>query len=215
MDAKQLYTERVDSYTSFSSFFRSFQALRAFFEARHDLRPGLRLLDAGCGTGSAGLALLQALRRRGFGYQCLHAFDLTPAMLERFRQHANERRIARVEIREANVVELDTLPCSWTDYDLIVSSAMLEYVPREKFAEALAALRARLAEHGRLFLIITRKNWITKLLIERWWRANRYTRAELEAAFAAAGFRNITFRRFPLSYFWHNQWAYVVEGRRT
>lgn len=215
MDAKQLYTEKVDTYLAFSSFFRSSQALQAFFGARGGLRPDLRILDAGCGTGSAGLALLRALKGRGFGYRELDAFDLTPAMLERFRQHAIDQRLANVEIREANVLDLSTLPSSWTNYDLIVSAAMLEYVPREKLAEALAALRMRLAEHGRLLLVITRKNWITKLLIEEWWQANRYTRPELEAAFAVAGFRNVTFRQFPFSSFWHNQWAYVVEGRIT
>ncbi|MDD5463224.1 MAG: hypothetical protein PHG00_16640 [Methylococcales bacterium] len=62
-------------------------------------------------------------------------------------------------------------------------------------------------------LFITRKNWITKLLIEKWWKANRYSRKELEDALVAGGFENIAFRRFPYSYFWQNQWAYIVEGR--
>jgi hypothetical protein len=89
---------------------------------------------------------------------------------------------------------------------------MLEYVPRANWVTALTSLRTRLAQHGWPLLFITRKHWITKLLIERWWKANRYTREELREAFIAAGFRDVTFRRFPYSYFWQNLWAYIVEG---
>lgn len=90
---------------------------------------------------------------------------------------------------------------------------MLEYIPRTELVTALNALQARLARHGRLLLFITRKNWVTKPLIEKWWKANRYTRDELEQAFSTAGFAEVTFRRFPRSYFWQNHWAYILEGR--
>ena len=50
----------------------------------------------------------------------------------------------------------------WTDYDLIVSASMLEYVPRKRLAEALAALRGRLTDQGRLILFITKRNWLTR-----------------------------------------------------
>lgn len=213
LDVERLYTEKIDTYLSFNAVFRTPQALLAFFKASDFIRPDLRILDAGCGTGAATFALLRALRRGGLEYRCIHAFDLTPAMLDRFRQRLTRHRIDKVELRKQDVLELDTLPSSWTGYDLIVSVAMFEYLPGDKLPAALAALRARLAPHGRLLLFITRKNWITKLLIEKWWKANRYGRAELEDAFVSAGFQNIRFRRFPYTYFWQNQWAHVVEGR--
>jgi SAM-dependent methyltransferase len=212
-DVKQLYTEKIDTYLSFNSFFRSAQALQAFFESYDLLRSNLRILDAGCGTGTASLALLNALAHRKLGYQAMHAFDLTPAMLARFREQLTQHYITNVQLREANVLELETLPPSWTNYDLIVSVAMLEYVPRAAFLTALTSLRTRLAGQGRLLLFITRKNWITKVLIERWWKANRYTREELREAFLSTGFSDVTFRRFPYAYFWQNLWAHVAEGR--
>lgn len=212
MDVKQLYTEKIDTYLSFISVFRSFQALQAFFESYELLRCDLRILDAGCGTGTAALALVKALRRRNLDYQVIHAFDLTPAMLARFRENLTQRDISNVHLREANVLKLERLPPSWTNYDLIVSVAMLEYLPRADLVTALTSLRTRLARHGWLLLFITRKNWITKLLIERWWKAHRYTREELREAFISAGFRDVTFRRYPYSYFWQNLWGYVVEG---
>ena len=133
--------------------------------------------------------------------------------MNRFRMRLIQGDISNVELREADVLELERLPPSWTDYDLIVSVAMLEYIPRENLAAALAALRRRLAPHGKLLLFITRKNWITKLLIEKWWKANSFNRTELHEAFIVGGFKNVVFRRFPYTYFWQNLWAYVLEGR--
>jgi hypothetical protein len=58
-------------------------------------------------------------------------------------------------------------------HHLIVSAAMLEYVPRAAFVRALSTLRMRLAPDGRFLLFITRRNLITSVLIEKWWKANR------------------------------------------
>ena len=212
MDAKQLYTEKVDTYEAFNAFFRSPQAQKAFFERYEGLRPGLRVLDAGCGTGATTVALVEALRARGLTPRELHAFDLTPAMLDRFRQRLERGDLPAVQVREADVLELQRLPGDWSAYDLIVSVAMLEYVPKAKFATALGALRTRLAPQGRLLLFITRRNWINRPLIGTWWQANLYTRDELARAFASAGLGPPQFRRFPASHFWQNVWAHVLES---
>lgn len=212
MDAKQLYTERIDTYLAFNSLFRSPQALHAFFKSYDGLRADLRVLDAGCGTGAATMALLKALRSRRLGLAALDAFDLTPAMLNRFRQDLERDSISDVRLCEANVLELEKLPQDWTNYDLIVSVAMLEYVPKPKLVTALSALRVRLAPQGRVLLFITRRNWVTKILIEMSWQANRYTRDELIHAFASADLGRPAFRQFPPSYFWQNVWAHVLES---
>jgi cyclopropane fatty-acyl-phospholipid synthase-like methyltransferase len=212
MDAKQLYTEKIDTYLAFNSLFRSPQALEAFFRSYDGLRSNLRVLDAGCGAGAATMALLKALRSRRLDVAALHAFDLTPAMLNRFREELERERLPDVHLCEANVLDLEKLPPDWTAYDLIVSVAMLEYVPKSKLVAALSALQLRLAPQGRLLIFITRKNWVTKLLIEMLWQANGYTRDELRHAFSSAGFGLPAIRRFPPSYFWQNVWAHVMEG---
>jgi len=209
-----LFSKRHESYDRFIRLMRYPQGLRAFFLASPLLRADLRVLDAGCGTGAVTLALRGALMRRGFMPARLHAFDLTPAMLDHFRQTLQCRTIEGVELAQGNVLHLDALPDSWTDYDLVVSASMLEYVPRHRFVEALSSLRARLDVGGSLVLFITRRNPFTRLLIGRWWQSNLYSAAELSDAFGRSGWSRFTFQSFPLSARHLTPWGHIVEAQR-
>jgi len=211
--AVELYTDRKRSYVRFVNILRYPQAIRAFFRGSPLLGSGLRVLDAGCGTGIISLALRDALTERGFEEPDVqHAFDLTPAMLADFRETLRARSIERVELARADVLELDTLPSDWTGYDLIVSGSMMEYLPRDRLSDALAGLRARSKPGGRLILFITRQNLLMDPLIGRWWDANLYRRDELQDAFLRAGFESVAFRRFPPAYRYFDLWGHVVEA---
>ncbi len=212
-NAKSLYSKNVDTYALFVSTFFYPQGLRAFFKTSALLRDDLRVLDAGCGTGIVTFALIDALRYHNYSFCTVHGFDLTPAMHTRFQEQLDERDITNVHLRQADVLKLEHLPSSWANYNLIVSASMLEYIPKKDFVAALIALRTRLSRQGSFLLFITRKSWLTKPLIEHLWSANRYSRQELLDAFTAAGFGNLTFKKFPLPYFWLNQWGYIIEGR--
>jgi SAM-dependent methyltransferase len=214
-DPKQHFAAKAQVYDRYVASFLYPDGLRAYFERAGWLRSGLRILDAGCGSGIPGLALLDALDRRGLEVGCYQAFDLTPEMLGRFREKLDRRGIDGVELREADVLALETLPPSWAGYDLVISASMLEYIPSERLPEALAGLRSRLAAGGSLVNFMTRRNWVTGLLVERPWGGNRYSRRELAEAFAAAGFREAMFRGFPSRYGWLNLWGHVVEGRSS
>ena len=85
-DPQKLFTQRYETYARFIRAVRYQEGLRAFFLSSPLIRPGLRILDAGCGTGAVTLALRDALLRRGFMPQSFHGFDLTPAMLDLFRK---------------------------------------------------------------------------------------------------------------------------------
>jgi cyclopropane fatty-acyl-phospholipid synthase-like methyltransferase len=207
---QELYTKGIDRYSSFINLFQSSQGIQALLQRSDLLRPGLRVLDAGCGFGMATFAFLEALRQRNLDYKSIDAFDLTPAMLFRFQKMLEERGLTRVQLREADVLNLERLPTSWINYDLILSASVLEYLPRRDLPRALAGLRARMSRGGRILVMITRKTPETKVLVEWWWHAERYTKGELLQAFEEAGFRDPVFLRFPLRYTWLNRANYVV-----
>ncbi len=213
-DPTRLFTDRTRSYVRFVRFVGYPQGIRAFFRGSPLLRSGLRVLDAGCGTGIVTLALRAALLSRGFHPGPLHGFDLTPAMLEHFRRTLQARAIAGVDVVQADVLRLDTLSRSWNNYDLIVSASMLEYLPRNRLVDALAGLRRLLTEDGSFVLFITRRNWLMRPLIGRWWESNLYTAGELDESFRRAGFSSSVFRTFPFPFRYLALWGYIVEARR-
>jgi len=176
------------------------------------LRSGIRVLDAGCGAGTVSLALREAMLRRRLQPGSLQGFDLTPKMLEIFRETLRTQAIDAVTLARADVLQLETLPDGWKNFDLIISAAMLEYLPRERLVDALRGLRARLNETGSLLLFISRKNWLTRPLIGRWWDANLYEAADLEESFLRAGFSRTTFRSFPFPYKYLSLWGHIVEA---
>jgi ubiquinone/menaquinone biosynthesis C-methylase UbiE len=211
-DPQGLFTARSGSYDRFIGLVRYPQGLRAFFRQSPLLRPGLRVLDAGCGTGALTVAVREALLSRGLTPGPMQGFDLTAAMLDRFRQRLQASAISGVELTQCDVLRLDELPSGWKDYDLVVSASMLEYVPRNRFGDALSGLRGLLNQNGRLVLFITKRNWLMRPLIGRWWDSHLYTAPELEEAFRRTGFTSAKFRSFPLRYSYLATWGHIVEA---
>jgi ubiquinone/menaquinone biosynthesis C-methylase UbiE len=209
----KLFTESHTAYARFISAVGYPQGIRAFFQSSSLLKSGLRVLDAGCGTGVITLALHDAMIQRGHDPGTFNAFDLTPAMLDRFHRTLQTRGMtAKVVTMQANVLELEKLPEGWSGYDLIVTASMLEYIPRNRLPEALAALRQRLSDTGRIVLFITKRNWLMRPLIGWWWRSNLYTGNELFGAFHTAGFRDAKFLSFPPAASHLALWGHVVEA---
>jgi cyclopropane fatty-acyl-phospholipid synthase-like methyltransferase len=108
----------------------------------------------------------------------------------------------------------EQLPKDWRHYDLIVSSAMLEYVPKNKIRQALANLGALLKGDGTILICITKRNVLMRLLIKMWWKANMYDKEEIKHVLQDAGFNKIKFKKFALPY-WHlNLWGFIVEAKK-
>ena len=82
--AQHLYTERVKLYHILIKVVLYFQGLRSFFLHYKELGSGLKVLDAGCGAGTATFALIEAMEKRNIKVSSFHAFDYTPAMLNLF-----------------------------------------------------------------------------------------------------------------------------------
>jgi len=214
-DIPELYTEHADAYQRFVRSLGYPQGLRAVFLKSPALVPDMRILDAGCGTGITTLALRQALEARGISNGEIDAFDLVPAMLDRFRARLARFDIENVRLAQADVLNLDTLPPTWSDYDLVVTASMLEYVVRSKLPTALRALHQRLRSGGTLLLFITRNNLLMRPLIGRGWSANLYTRTEVRKALEDSGFSDVSFGHFPFPYWYLDSWGHVVTARAT
>jgi SAM-dependent methyltransferase len=210
---KELYSRRIDAYHAFIGLFQSQHGFRKLLETAVPLRSGSRVLDAGCGSGLATFALIDALHRKNIDYERIDAFDLTPAMLSRFESELAARGTPRVRLAQADVLEIEALPASWTDYDLILSASMLEYLAKRELPNALAHLRERLAPGGRMVIMITRRSIETKVFIEWAWHAERYRKNELRSAFAKACL-DVRFLRFPLPFVWLNRANHVVLAER-
>ncbi len=214
-------TDRVqDFYTQRAKLYKFFfidvlkwkNVLAKFFSENSYLRSNMKILDAGCGTGAVTRALYGLARQQKLEKVTFHAFDLTPAMLDLFRQWVEAEQASDITLQQADVMELEKqLPQNWNDYDLIISSAMLEYIPKDKIPQALSNLKRLLDENGSLLVLATKRTRISQWLGGKWWGTNTFEPGELEAKFQHAGFQTIQFKSLPS--FWRSS-ILVIEAKR-
>ena len=89
-----------------------------------------------------------------------------------------------------------------------MTASMLEYLSPNRLADALAGLGKRLHDSGHLVIFITKRNWLTRPLIGRWWQSNVYSKGELTDALRHAGFSRTAFLPFPLAARYLAAWGY-------
>jgi cyclopropane fatty-acyl-phospholipid synthase-like methyltransferase len=144
-----------------------------------------------------------------------HGFDLTQAMLNLFKQWIPKGYDQTIMLQKADVLLLDEqLPKDWKNYDLIVSSAMLEYIPKPKISQAIHNVKSLLKEDGTILIFITRKNLIMRLLIKIWWKANMYDKNEIKHVLIKAGFKEVNFKKFLFPYWYLNSWGFIIEAKK-
>lgn len=113
----------------------SMRAVDPALQRALELRPGLRLLDAGCGLGEPALSFAPLLSPRGR----VLGVDLSRSMIEAARRRARAMGVRNVTFRAGDMRRLD----SRLRFDRIVSRYGI------MFAEEPAALLARLRHHLR------------------------------------------------------------------
>lgn len=144
----------------------------ALIAAQAPLRPGARILEVGCGTGS-NIALLQ-----GFGRVDAIEPD-GPA-------RALAARRSGLDVR-GGFLPADGPSIEDGAYDLIVLLDVLEHIPED--GPALEVLRAKLAPGGRLLVTVPAMPWLWSAHDVAHHHHRRYTLRTLTAVFEAAGFR--------------------------
>lgn len=198
-NVQELYTKRALSYETFYVNRLGWgKELDTFFTNSNYLNTSLKILDAGCGTGVITRTLSKVAFKKGYDDIVFNAFDLTQSMLDIFqKQILEENGLTNVELQQADVLKLDMLPESWKEYDLIISSALLEYIPKEHVSTALANLKGLLKDGGKLLIFITRRNLITNLTGKLFWKTNLFEDDKFQKILRDVGFNNIQQRELP------------------
>lgn len=196
---RNLHQQRAKLYQRFFVNFLGWEkALDIFFQANNFLRSGMKILDAGCGTGAVTKSLYRLARRQNLTGVAFYDFDLTPAMLALFQQWINDEQAREIHLRQADVLEVNELfSGDWTGFDWVVSAAMLEYIPAEHRQRALRNLKGLLNRDGHILLLLTKRTWITRWTGAKWWGTNLFDRDEIAAALEQAGFAGIQEKQMP------------------
>ncbi|MCC7165652.1 MAG: class I SAM-dependent methyltransferase [Anaerolineae bacterium] len=210
VQSEKLYTKRATFYERF--FVDSLgwgKELERFFRGSDYLKPRLKVLDAGCGTGVVTRTLYRLTEEQGYAGIEFHAFDASPQMLDIFQQWIDKHGAINITVRQADVLARHDLPPEWGKYDLIVCSTMLEYLPKADVKDALIHLRQLLCEQGILLVFITKQNPITRWLGRAWWKANLYEEKEIAGLLHRSGFDRVEFKELASG--WSNS-IMVVEA---
>lgn len=210
---ESLYTKRAALYDFLFLRLLGYEnGLKALFNQTDVIKKGIKILDAGCGSGAVIKVLYQIGKNDDTDLQ-LYGFDKTEAMLKRCRKWMYHNNIFEVTIEQADVLHLDEFSKKHYDFDLIVCSAMLEYIPKKQMLHALQNLKKLLTSQGIFLMFITKDNYFNRLFMHHCWKAEMYTKGDLATLLYSADFHDVTFKCFPFPYNYLNLWGHIVEAR--
>lgn len=212
-DIAKFYSEKINLYHFiFYKIFRYHSGIKAFFKNNNFLRPDIKILDAGCGSGLVTKVLYQNAKNNNHKNVTFTAFDISPTMIDKFNNWlTNNDNINNIILKNINILDFDELH-KLNSYDLIISSAMLEYIPKKQIFLVLKSLKNHLNQNGKLIFMISKDNLLNKILIKKWWKANLYTKNEIKIILNEAGFKNIEFLLFPAPYSYLNYWGFIIKA---
>lgn len=188
----RLYTARSWLYHGF--FFhllRYHKRIESILRNQSYIHSQMNVLDAGCGSGLLTKVLWKEAKEKQADNMVFHAFDLTPHMIDQFNAWIDRNGASNIRTQQGDGLNLQTLPADWNGYDLIVTSGMLEYLPKERLADAFRGLKTLLKPDGIIFVCMTKTSRASQLLVTKWWKAESYTQKEVESALADAGFTDV------------------------
>ena len=169
---------------------------------RLPMTPTSRVLDVGCGTGE----LLRRLRAK-YPDAVLAGLDPVPEMLA----VASDKLSGHEDLR---VGYADSLPWPGASFDVVVSCNMFHYITHP--LEALREMARVIRPGGALVLTDWCDDYIACRLCNFYLRVtNRafyktYRQADCLALLRAAGFRDIAFERYKISWLWGLMTAVVM-----
>jgi ubiquinone/menaquinone biosynthesis C-methylase UbiE len=121
------------------------RALRERLADLAALRPGERVLDVGCGTGTLAIAVKRHVGPAG----TVVGIDASPHMLERAKRKAVK---AGAEVRFQTAV-VEALPFPDASFDVVFSTLMLHHLPRPVREQCAREIRRVLVPGGRVVAV--------------------------------------------------------------
>jgi ubiquinone/menaquinone biosynthesis C-methylase UbiE len=128
-----------------------------------DVRPGITLVDVGCGTGF--LTRQAAMQMQGKG--SLVGVDLSSSMLEKARENLN--RLALLTSVEFRVGDAEKIPVQDDFADAVVGNMILHHCPRPK--RAISEMTRIAKDGGRIAIADLEKHnerWLREEMADRW-----------------------------------------------
>ncbi len=200
-EPKEFFGKKASLYEKvFIKYLKWGDKLESFFRKSTYLRSNMKILDAGCGTGIVTKTLIKLANEEGFKGLRYYAFDLTDNMLEIFRQWIIKNEQGNIELALADVLAIRALPSCWRNFDLIVVSAMLEYLPKPRVKDALVNLKQLLNKNSLIIIFVTKSNFLTYWFAGKWWRGTLYKKSEIQSIFQDVGFSEFKFKRFTFGW---------------
>ena len=183
-------------------------SLKYFLRHNHPrlgLREGMTVLDAGIGTGFLTINLLKEAPIP----LTITGVDFSVGMLAGLK-----RRLASLGLSKCvrlQVGDMRQMPFPEGSFDLVVSSAAIEYLP--KVEHGISEFGRVLRPGGRLMIIATRNSFMGKVIAATW--KNKTLEPEyIRACMDRVGITSIEMLKFPW-YFPHvNGWGMALLGEK-
>lgn len=184
------------------------QRLYRFFRKRNVLHSGVRVFDVGCGSGALIKALSRVAEEKGLCDITYYGIDFSQQMLDRLQSWIAASGKQDITLSKADVrCFSQSLPKELSLFDLIVSSGMLEYIPRTEMKQIFVCLHKLSRPGGRCVFFISRDSWFNRWFLGRIWKAALYTKTELLSLILETGWQLEEIRPFA-------SWGYVVSLSR-
>ncbi|HXH26644.1 MAG TPA: class I SAM-dependent methyltransferase, partial [Candidatus Acidoferrum sp.] len=170
--AQRLYDARSRLYHFiFFTVLRYGSCVESFLKSSNYIRADMKILDAGCGSGLCTKLIYHIASKQKISGIIFNAFDISKTMLDGLQKWVEATGAKGVEVKQADVMNLQQLPAGWSHYDLTISSAMLEYIPKANLTAVLKDLKTLNKPTAPLILFITKQSWTTCLLVQKMWHA--------------------------------------------
>lgn len=210
-----IYSKKIYRYHSFVQKVKYEKALTSFFQHYFFEKKNVNhILDAGCGSGILTRSLANSIDDKKFRSLNLTGFDINPAMLIYFSSWIKKNKYRNITLIKTDLLKLEESPINKNNYDLVISSGMLEYLNKTDFVRGIKMLNNTIKKNGKLLIFISKNSLLNFFLMRLWWKANLYTKNELTDALHKAGLKNITFYSFPSESNHMNMWGWIVEATK-